>query len=71
MSESQVRLGRMCGFQECDQILTPLAGFSCAACVTNTSAAVTSDLLLCLVYSVGMHTSRCSLLHNYKACDSM
>ena len=51
----QVRLGRICGFQECDQIATPLAGFSCAACVTNTSAAVTSELLLYLLYSVGMH----------------
>ena len=51
----QVRLGRMCGFQECDQIATPLAGFSCAACVTNTSAAVMSELLPYLLYSVGMH----------------
>ena len=51
----QVRVGRMCGFQECDQIATPLAGFSCAACVTSTSAAVTSELLPYLLYSVGMH----------------
>ena len=50
----QVRLGRMCGFQECDQIATPLAGFACAACVTNMSAAVTSELLSYLLYSVGM-----------------
>ena len=51
----QVRLGRICGFQECDQIATPLTGFSCAACVTNTSAAMTSELLPYLLYSVGMH----------------
>ena len=54
----QFRLGHMCGFQECDKIATPSAGFSCAACVTNTSAAVTSDLLLCLVYSCNLCLTR-------------
>ena len=42
-----VRLGRVCGFRECNQIATPLAGFSCAACVTNTCAAVTSEFVQC------------------------
>ena len=54
MSESRSDWG-VCGFQECDQIATPSAGFVCAACMTNTSATVMSDLLLCLMYSVGMH----------------
>ena len=70
-NSSQVCYVRMCGFQECDQIATLLAGFSCAACVTNTSAAVTSEFLPYLLYSVGMHAWRFSLLRNYKARDSM
>ena len=42
----------------CDGVVSRNVLLSCAACMTNTTATVTSDLLLCLMYSVDMHAYR-------------